>query len=373
MKRFVSKSVIIAAGVALLATLWMLTGLGGSSGSSGGPPSKGPDVERGPVIRVSVRESRARPVTREITISGRTEPNRRVELRAETDGRVIALGADRGGAVSAGDTIVTLDLRDRNARLAEAEALVEQRELEHRAVQQLEGRQLASQAQIAEAYARLVGARAVLEQIGLDIERTSVAAPFDGVVQERYVELGDFVSIGDRIAALVDTNPLVVVGDVSEREVGELEAGSIGSARLLSGETVQGRVRYLASVAEQSTRTFRIELEIPNPERTLRAGMTTEMRLATGEVDGHFLSSALLTLDDHGTVGIKAVDRGGMVVFHPVNVIGSNSEGIWVSGLPERLRVISVGQGFVQPGQIVEAVDDPAAIASRLDDLAIAD
>lgn len=367
-----TKSIVIASVVAVAVTLWMLSGLIGGESPS---PATGSTVrdestgsgnpERRP--RVLVQRSSARSIRREIRVSARTEPNRQVELRAETDGAVISIGAERGALVANGQLIVNLDMRDRTAQLEEAEALIVQMQLQFEAAERLRGQQFVSEAQIAEAKARLVGAEAAKTRILDDIGYTTVKAPFDAVLQDRLVEVGDFVQSGDAVAYLVDTDPMIVVGEVNEREVHSLAVGNPGTAELVGGITVEGTIRYLAPVAEESTRTFRVELAVPNPDGTLRAGMTAELKLAAEEITAHSLSSALLALADDGTVGVKAVGDDNRVNFYPAEIVGTSAEGILVTGLPTELGIISLGSGFVVEGQIVEAVVDPQAM-SRSDD-----
>lgn len=370
MKRPVlSKSSMMAVGLAAAVAFWMLTGLVGSgapssppeatTGSEGSRAMPEPDDVAAPVrpagLRVSVRKSFAEPIVRDVVVSGRTEPNRIVELKAETEGRVVALGAERGAPVAAGDRIAVLDVRDRNARIKEAEALIAQRRLQYEAAMRLEGRQLIAEAQIAEARAQLATAEALLEQIRLDLERTTIAAPFDGVLEERDVEVGDYVGIGDPIGRIVDNDPLIAVGEISERDLRGIEVGATGRAQLVTGDTIEGTVRYVSPVADPNTRTFRIEVAIPNPESRLRAGMTAELRLPAEETEAHFLSPGLLTLDDEGNIGVKTVDEHDKVRFYPVEIVRSASDGVWVTGLPKQARVITVGQGFVAVGETVQA------------------
>src|SRR5690606_35671642 len=125
----------------------------------------------------------------------------------------------------------------------------------------------------AAAASQLESARVALAAARQDLARTSIVAPFDGVLEERGVELGRFLNVGDPVAVLVDADPLIVTGDVSERQIHALRAGTKGSAGLLSGGTVQGNIRYVSPVANEATRTFRVELAIPNPGNALRAGM----------------------------------------------------------------------------------------------------
>jgi multidrug efflux system membrane fusion protein len=366
-------SILVAGGVALAVALWMLSGLFGEESASpttrasvrNGETRTGDNPERRP--RVVVLRSSARTVRREILVSARTEPNRQVELRAETDGAVVALGVERGANVESGQRIVSLDMRDRAARLEEAEALIVQTQLQYEAAERLRGQRFVSEAQIAEAKARLVGAEAAKQSILADIDYTTIEAPFDGVLQERSVEIGDYVQAGDTVAFVVDTDPMIVVGEVNEREVHSLGIGNPGTARLVDGTNVDGTIRYLAPVADESTRTFRVELAVPNPDGNLRAGMTSELKLSAEEISAHTLSASALALADDGTVGVKAVDAENRVRFHPVEIVSTSPEGISVTGLPRELAIISLGQGFVIEGQLVEAVSDPEAI-SQSDD-----
>lgn len=359
-----SRSTGMAVALVAAVVVWMLTGLlrGSTPASEQAAMEATRAAAAGLPQRVSVQVSHARTVTREIVVSARTEPNRAVELRAETEGRVTALGAERGSTVKAGTQIVGLDMRDRQARLDEARALINYAELQFEAARKLQTQQFVSETQMADLLSRVVSARAAVEAMELEVANTTLVAPFDAVLQDRSVEIGDYVNAGDAVAQLVDTDPLIVVGEVSERDVHELAVGSPGTARLVNGEPITGRVRYLAPVAAESTRTFRVELAIPNAQGNLRAGMTAEMRLAADEITAHVLSPALLTLDDSGTVGVKVVNERSKVEFHAVEIIGSSDAGITVTGLPETVRLIVVGQGFVKPGEVVEPVTLPATV-----------
>lgn len=306
-------------------------------------------------MRVRVEQIRASDVVRQITVSARTEPNRFVRLKAETDGAVVALGADRGSEVNAGDIIIELDLRDRNARLREAESLIAQRELELKGRQDLRDRQFSSQVELAEAQARLDSAAAAKERIALEIQNTTIDAPFDGIVQERSVEIGDYVRAGDAVVDVVDIDPLIIAGEINGKEVSELSVGSRGTAKLVDGTILEGTIRYLAPVADENTRTFRVELAVNNPQR-VRAGLTAELQLSGSRISAHDISPALLTLADDGTIGVKVANANNRVEFYPIEIAASSGTGILVTGLPDSVRVITVGQGFVTVGQQVEPV-----------------
>lgn len=357
--------VLLASAIVLAVFAWMLSGVFASNpepATSAAASASGTDL-----VPVRVQEFTAHEITREVAISGRTEPNRVIDLRAEAEGAVVALGAERGEAVDAGAELVRLDLRDRNAQLNEAAALVAQRELEFKAAQDLLARGFTTEVQIADAGAQLESARARHERIKLEIANTSISAPIDAVLQERSVEIGDFVRIGDSVAELVDLDPLIVVGEINEREVAALAVGSMGIATLVDGTEVSGAVRYLAAIADPATRTFKVELAVANPDNAIRGGQTAEVRLYAERLRVHTLSAALLTLADDGTVGVKVVDNDNRVKFFPVEIAGTTADGMHVSGLPDRIRLITVGQGFVTEGQRVNAivVSSPESAASH--------
>jgi multidrug efflux system membrane fusion protein len=363
MMRFLKRnqSVFIALGITAALALWLLSGTG-ATGSARDPSLESPRVERPAVTRVRVRTVEAQLVTRDVIIYGKTEAARGVTLRAEIDGRVVAIGAKRGARVRKDEMIVRLDVRDREARLQQARALVEQRRIQHEAAVRLETRNFQSQTNVAEALANLEAARAAVARVEVEIANSVVIAPFDGVLHARPVEIGDFIAEGKEIARIIELDPILVTGDVTQRDLDYLRVGARGAAKLITGEELEGFVRYVASEADQATRTFRVELEVDNADQSVVSGTTAEMRIPAETVSAHFVSPALLALSDRDEIGVKSVDDDGTVVFHPVDIVRTGANGVWVTGLPDRVRVITVGQGFVREGDRVEAqVEDQGA------------
>ncbi|GAB4271594.1 MAG TPA: efflux transporter periplasmic adaptor subunit [Opitutae bacterium] len=303
---------------------------------------------------VEVDERASELVEREVTFSGRTVPARTVILRAETDGMVRELGAARGDTINRGDSVALLDMRHRKQLKAQAEALLKQRELEYDAAVGLSKKGFQAETKLAESYAQLEAARAQLEGIQDDIERTSIRVPFSGKLQDRVVEVGDFVQSGDEIATVVELSPLVVLGEVTERDVIHIQSGMPAKILLERGAEVrEGKVRYVAPAADPASRTFAVEVEFPNENASIPAGMTATVHIPYTSVPAYFISPALLSLNEHGELGVKTVDEAGAVQFHSATVIKSMPNGIWVSGLPEQARIITLGQGFARVGEVV--------------------
>jgi multidrug efflux system membrane fusion protein len=359
MKRFLqrNRSVLTALGITAALALWLLSGTG-ATGSARDPSLEAPRVNRPAITRVRVMVMESQPVTRDVVIYGKTEPSRSVTLRAEIDGRVVAIGARRGARVGKGDMIVRLDVRDREARLQQARALVEQREIQYRASRRLESKNFQSQANVAEARANLEAARATLARVEVEIANSVLVAPFDGVLHTRPVEIGDYIAEGKEVARVIELDPILVTGDVTQTELDQLEVGARGGAKLITGEDLEGVVRYVASEADQATRTFRVELEVDNPDRTVVSGTTAQIRIPAETVSAHYISPALLSLNSQDDIGVKSVNDDGIVVFHTIDIVRTGADGVWVTGLPERVRVIIVGQGFVREGDRVEAQTD---------------
>lgn len=351
----------IAAGLVAALTGWLLSG---QLGAGNRPPqtqeSTRAEAAARPLPTVRIRAVAAEPVTREIVINGKTAPARTVELRAETNGRVIGLGAARGAAVEAGALLVRLDPRERRAMVDRAEANLAMRQIEHDAARRLGAKGFQAETKVAEAKANLEAAQAELERARLELAHTEIKAPFKGILEERPVEIGDYVDSGDAVATVIEQDPFLVVGEVAETEIAGLRPGMAGRARLITGETVEGKLRFVGSRADPATRTIRVELEVPNPDGRFVAGVSAELRIAYAEVAAHRLSPALLTLNDEGALGVKSVDADDRVVFHPASVVRAGADAVWLAGLPEPLRLITVGQGFVRAGDRVRPVPEAA-------------
>jgi len=347
---------ILAVAVAALVVVWIASGSIGTRKPAELMPGSTEIGDTESIARVQVSQQHATPVTRMISVYGQTAPARTVEMSAETDGRVEAVEAVRGRRARAGDVILRLDMRDRRARLAQAEAGVREARTSYQAQLKLQADGYVSETQIAESVSKLETAKAELTRAELDLEYMVLRAPFDGVLQERDVEIGDFVREGDKVATFVDNTSIIVTGTIAEQDARFVSVDGTGQAKLATGQTVTGRVRYLSPVADPSTRTFNVELEVPNPDGSLPAGVTAEIALPGGETLAHKISPSLLTLDANGDIGVKIVDAYDRVEFFPVELAMTDKDGIWVSGLPESAKIITVGQGYVAAGQSVEAV-----------------
>lgn len=356
-----SRSTVIAIVLALLATGWILSGVlvePAANDVATVAPAARPTAEAAPPpvpVRVMWSEARMRPGL--LVVNGRTEASRSVTLRAETEGRVEAISAERGARVQTGDEILRIALDMREAVRAEAQALVEQRELEYTAASTLKDRGHSAATQVAAARANYVSAKATLARIEQDIRYTRIVAPFDGVLDDRPIELGDYVKDGDTVATLVDLDPLVVVVAVSEVERARLAVGQPASALLVGGREVDGRIRFISAKADPDTRTFEVEVEVPNPQGEIVDGLTAQLRIPLEGSEAHRVSPSVLTLNDEGKLGVRVADGDDTARFLPVRIVGSDTDAVWIAGLPDRARLIVVGQEYVRDGAAVAPVE----------------
>lgn len=306
------------------------------------------------LMTVRTQTYQAQPLTRQLVITGRSAPFRTTTLKAEIAGAVKTVEAQRGQRIAADELIVRLATEERALRLKEAQTLMQQREFEYNAQQNLLQKGYQAQVQLAEAKTLVDSAQTQVKQAEIALARTEIRAPFAGVLLERWVEQGDYVAVGDPIAQIMDEDPFLIRGDIAEQHHHLLHVGHQASIKLIDGQTLTGHVSLIAAQADAATRTFAIEVTVANPQRTLAAGMSCEIQLPLETLLAHRVSPALLSLNDAGVLGIKAVDTNNQVLFYPATLSQATAEGIWLTDLPPVLKLITVGQGFVRPGDRVQ-------------------
>ena len=358
MRQFLAthRSLVYALSTLILLILWLASGyLKSDTDTSNASQAAS---ERSLIHKVRVSDPQAKRISQEIILNGRLEPARAVTLRSEIEGRVVELKADRGDSLQPGDLIAQFDVRDRQARLAEARGLLKQREMEYRSAQKLSKQQLQSEIQLAQAAAQLESARAQIAAIELEIRNTRIVAPFGGVLENLPVEIGAYLTPGDEVARVLELNPIVFTGFVSQQDRHRLVLGDRGILQLITGRIAEGEVRFIAAEADPVTRTYRVEVHVPNPDGSLVSGATAELRLPVRFISAIQVSPALLSLNQRDELGIKIVNAEDRVEFIAVKIIKSSADGMWISGLPENARIITVGQGFVRAGDTVVAVDE---------------
>ena len=307
-----------------------------------------------PPTRVRGRVSVSSNKQRVVTLTGRTENKRTVIVRAEVGGIVQSRPVELGDQVKADQTLCQLDLEERRALVTEAEDQLREALLEYDGQSALRKTGLQIERQIAAAKARVTQTKTQLLRSELNVERSSIKAPFDGFVEEIHVEVGDLLQIGAPCATVIDLDPMKVIAHVSENEIHHFQVGSDATARLPSGVEITGSVVFVGQQSETATRTFRVEILVDNPDYSIRSGLTAELLIPLESYVAHQVPVALLSIDDEGTMGLRLVDNSNKVFFQPITIVTEDTNGVWVTGLPEIATLITVGGDFVSPGEVVD-------------------
>lgn len=343
---------IVAAGIAGAVVLLFVVGGIVSSFSKDEKAEAAPSTKiQDPLVQTALVQESQQPYV--VSVRGRTEANRSVVVRAETAGPVAATPAREGSFVGKGAVLCRISTDARQASLDQARALQKTRELEKQASDRLAAQGYRSQTQVLQAQANLDGANAQVRQAEVLLDQVNIRAPFSGVFDRREAEIGSYLAPGGACGTMIQLDPLVIIADVAERDVGGIQIGSSAVATLTTGERLSGRVRLVARDADAATRTYRVEIEAANPGGRVRSGLSAQVRITTGAGPAHLVPSTTLVLDSAGRQGVRHVVAGDRVAFAPVTVLDETPEGLWVVGLRGPARVITVGQSYVSEGQKV--------------------
>jgi len=363
----------IAAIVVFIATAaWVATGEFSSVGSAAdvdAPGPTAPDPNEKAVLRtVAVMVPPRVSHSRAIKISGHTEANQRATLATRSAGIIGELAVRQGSRVSAGDLLLKLENEGQEAAVETARALVSQREAELAAAERLAQTGNLPKLQLDSARSGVAAARAQLETAVAELARIEVRAPFGGVIDRIDVELGSSVSSGATVATILNLDPVLAIGEVSERDLGHVRPGDKADIRLVNRDEAQGEVRFVSKDASASTRTFRVEVAVPNADGAIPAGMTAELTLRAAQVDSVVLPRSVVTLSGEGDLGVRAVDAQNKVVFFPIDLVDDTPGGLVLGGIPADVRVIVAGQEMVREGDVVNPVEPDPATAKKLID-----
>jgi len=193
----------------------------------------------------------------------------------------------------------------------------------------------------------------VLCSLGIvELNRTEVKAPFSGYI-EKIVKPGNFLERGQICATIIQLNPITFVAEVPESDINKVTEGQQVILNLITGETIEGKLTFVSKSASSLTRTFKVEAEIENKNGVIRDGITSEMIIKTSKIKAHKITPSVLMLNDKGILGIKVIRDLEIVKFLPVTILEDSEDGIWVTGIPNQIQLITQGQGFVEDDQKV--------------------
>ena len=312
--------------------------------------------------KVQVVSSSQRLFSRTLTMRASTEPNRAVHVLAQVSGKISAILAEQGSSVTQGQGICEIDAEDRHLRLKQAEAALENATIAYRGALKLKSVGYQSELAISQANAALAKAKTNHKRAQIDTENLRVKAPFGGIVESRPVEIGDFITPGQKCATVVELSPLKVEALASESEIGSLALNASAEV-VIAGKTYSGaRVSFLGRQANSTTKAYRVEALMDNPDQRLRAGVSAQLNVRLAAVQAHLIPASSILLGDRGNSIVRVLLADQTIASVQIEVVGETREGIWVTGLSKEVVLVTVGQNYIIDGERV----DPAFAVSRV-------
>jgi len=349
-----------AVGLVVAAAAWIVSGhLFPHETAESKAAARSGESEAQKAFRVSVVPARVEQRSRKLVLSGRTEADKKMMVTARASGVVSELKVRRGQFVKQGDVIAILSDEARESQVAQARAMHSQRKAELEAKMKLVAQGTLPRLEQGNWEAQFKAAEAALASAEAERERGVVRAPWSGVINEVPVEIGQaaFAMAGKEIAQIVALDPMLAVVEVAERKLHGLKLGNQAEIRLVTGHMARGKIRFISRSASPVTRTYRVDVEIPNADGHIPDGITAEVTIPLAPTPSTRLPRSALTFSSNGVLGVRIVNEANKVAFVPVTVVEDEQQFMWVEGIAEAARVIVAGQDFVREGQVVEAVE----------------
>ncbi|HVV94923.1 MAG TPA: efflux RND transporter periplasmic adaptor subunit [Hyphomicrobiales bacterium] len=355
---------VVATLIVVLAAGWIASGAVGGGSKAKVDPAAHKDAVAPARFRVAVVPAHVTPHARRITLSGNTEADRRAPAAARIAGIVRELRVKRGDRVTAGEIVAVLSDDGRDAQVAQAKARLIQRRIDLDAKRKLIAAGVVAAANQPGLEADYQAADAALAAAQAEANKGQVLAPIDGIVNETSVELGQAVGANATVANVIALQPMLAVVEIAEVHLAGIHVGDRALVHLVTGRTVEGKVRFISHRASAGTRTYRVEVAVPNADGAIPDGITCSVDLFLASAPAAKLPRSALTFSDAGEIGVRTVGANDRVAFVPVSVVEDGEQELWVAGVPDGARVIVQGQDFVKEGTVVEAVPAPAARAA---------
>ncbi len=352
---------IAAAAVVVAATLWIGSGVLGRTDDPATATVETEATTERPPFRVAVIQARAESHVGRLVLSGRTEADDRARAVTRALGTIVELKVRRGDRVSEGDVIATLSDEARHAQVSQAEAQVEQRLTDLEAKARLIERGVIAANEKKQLEAELRAAEAGLALAQAEYDRGLVLAPISGLVSDVPVSAGQALDVGAMVAEVIALDPMLAVANIAERQLGSIRIGSEADVRLVTGQTVNGTVRFVSPTSSAGTRTYRVEVELDNADHAIPDGVTAEVQFQLAPVQAVRVVRSALTFSADGELSIRTVTPDGIVESVTVAIVEDARDDVWVNGPPDGAQIIVQGQDFVKDGQKVDAVDVNAA------------
>ena len=312
--------------------------------------------------KVVVKKLQKESFTKTLKFSGFSEASRIVIIKSQVEGKVSSKSFEKGKFYKAGSQLVLIDPEDKIARLKEMEALLNQRKKEYEVAEKLFKKGFRSEVKLSESRTNFENALALYEKSQVELNNTKILIPFDSTIEDSFIELGDYVKKGDKIAKIVDLDPIFVKVNVTENVINNLKLNQTTSI-IIADKSYEGLISYISKTSDPLTRNFRVEIKINNKQKQIISGLSSEVKINLSKEDAYIIPSSLISLDDQGKLGIKVVQEK-KVLFLTIDIISDTGNGYWVNSNSknnlEDYMLITQGHEYVIEGEnvVIKNSDD---------------
>lgn len=351
LRRNVIKAVIILVAIAILTVIMKM-------------PAKKREVPatEAPPVNVKVMTVTAEPQFADtFKLPAVVEPNRLVTVSSEVSGRIEHIPMEEGDKVKVGDLLVKLNTDLILPDFESAKAQVERDQIEFDRMTNLSKENAATQRDLDNATSQLAISKARLEGISARLERTSILAPINGVLNDLIVEEGEYVDPGNPVAQIVDTDTVKVVVEIPERDVAFFSVGDkseIYTNTKDPNEFLTGTITFISELADPKTRTTRTEITLNNKQQLLRSGQIVNVHLTRRIIKNAILIPLLAVIPMEDGKAVYVVNSSQAERHEVILDIIKGDQVRIKSGLEPGDKLIIAGHRFVAPGQKVNIVSE---------------
>jgi membrane fusion protein (multidrug efflux system) len=337
-----------------------LAACGGSDeGKTGGAPGGGGAAGGPPPVSVEAVTLQPEPLEAGLRTVGTLRADESVVVRPEIAGRIVAIHFEEGAQVARGAPLFTLDASVLRAELNEAQATLGKSQRSAARAEELAQRALVAKSDVDTLRAELDVTRARVASAQAQLAKTTLEAPFDGVLGLREVSIGEVVNPGQALVSLVRLDPIEVDFSLPESELGRVTLGQTLGVEVdaFAGRAFSGTVSALDPVVDVASRSAKVRATIANPDHALRPGQFARITLApTGGARQALLLPEQALLQQGDTRYVYRV-VGGKALRAEVQT------GRRVPGKIEIVSGLSAGDQVITAGQSKPMMFDGAAVS----------
>ncbi len=291
----------------------------------------------------------------QLLATGVSAPLQQTTIKSAIGGRLERKMLRENVPVKTGGVIAQFEIAANAAKLNAAQKQLQLLEIGKNSEMQLAAQGLSSNLNMAKADSDLANARAQVTELTRVVNELKVKAPFNGVVTEYLVEVGDLISPGQPLANFAALQQLYIDLFLSLDKTKDLKVGA--TAEVTVGDvTKTATVNYVGVVSDQNTSTVKIRLLMNNEDGKVKGQAPASVSITLPAIKAYDIPPTALNLGDSGKIGIKVLAADNKVAFQPITILAQDSDHVWVTGLPEKIILLTEGQAFVSVGQTINPV-----------------